>query len=246
MTAQKETLEQFRPSINGQTLEPNIVEVVHLKGGIDIDLQRNIVIQNGSLVDGLSFTEREILNYLATNVAKVVPNQQIIDNLCIAESSLRTHIQRIRAKLSFDKQEGPLKTVLGFGYMLDDERENPNNVVKAAGGIEVDFDRRQIKKDDTLVQVSAHEYRLIELLVINMGRAIFKREIFKHVWGEDLSHRDDLKVLLRAVRKNLGFSAEGPIRTILGIGVILLTPEMEEAEKAKADNQETPLEQLPT
>ncbi len=244
MVERKEALDQFRtPSANGQKIEQNEIEVVHLEGGIDIYLQRNIVIQNGSLVDSLSFTEREILNYLAANVAKVVPNQQIIDNLCIAESSLRTHVQRIRAKLNFDKKDdGPLKTVLGFGYMLDDERENPSSLVKAAGGVEVDFDRKQVKKDDTLVQMPAQEYQLIELLVANMGRAIFKREIFKHVWGDDLSHGGDLKVLLRRVRQNLGFSKEGPLRTIYGIGVILLTPEMEEAEKAKVHNQEVFLE----
>ncbi len=242
MVAQREKLTaQSNPSGaqfgSGAETKPQ-PEFLNLPDGTEIGLASDVVRKNGEAID-LTPSELRILRYLAINVGNVIPHDGIVKNAdLLSLESLKTYIKTIRKKLKIDPGTGPIKTVHGFGYMLDDGMENPEDIITAASGIELNSRKKQVKKDGHIVHMALTEYRLIELLAVNMGSITPWKEILDQIWEGDLSYRDEIKTYLRILRRKLRVSSQGPIRT-LRHGLILFAPEMEEAERARIRNLET-------
>jgi DNA-binding response OmpR family regulator len=93
-------------------------------GDLVLDLQTQEATKNGELVP-LTRLEFRILYMLAINVGRVVPYSRLIEYVWgyYDEGSanlLKTHISHIRQKLGLPRgaKDGPIKGVLGVGYML--------------------------------------------------------------------------------------------------------------------------------
>jgi two-component system KDP operon response regulator KdpE len=89
------------------------------------------------------------------------------------------------------------------------------------GDVEVDLERRLVKKDGQLVQFSRTEWLLLEHLATNAGKVVLHAELLTAVWGAD--YRDDiqyLRVWVGRVRRKLGAKPghSGHIKTFQGIG----------------------------
>lgn len=103
-------------------------EKIILSGGIVFDRERAMLIKDD---EGIQLTAKQfkILDYLATNINKIVSIDQILDK-CWEESfgyenTLITHIYRLRDKLEEDPANPKtLITVKGLGYkLLGDNKE---------------------------------------------------------------------------------------------------------------------------
>ncbi len=103
-------------------------EKILLSGGIVFDRERAMLIKDDEEIQ-LTAKQFKILDYLATNINKIVSIDQILDK-CWEESfgyenTLITHIYRLRDKLEEDPANPKtLITVKGLGYkLLGDNKE---------------------------------------------------------------------------------------------------------------------------
>jgi two-component system KDP operon response regulator KdpE len=105
--------------------------------------------------------------------------------------------------------------------------------------IEVDLERRMVRRNGELVQLSRTEWLLLQHLAANAGKVVLHTELLTKVWGPE--YRDDLQYLrvwVSRVRRKLGAKPGEPgrIRTFQGIGYLLdvegAYPEGEGADEA--------------
>jgi two-component system KDP operon response regulator KdpE len=89
------------------------------------------------------------------------------------------------------------------------------------GKVEVDFTRRAVAKDGAEVRLTAKEYALLRLLLVNRDKVITHRQILREIWGpkaEDQTHY--LRVYMARLRQKLEDEPNQPrhFRTEAGIG----------------------------
>ncbi|HSM32941.1 MAG TPA: response regulator transcription factor [Anaerolineae bacterium] len=100
----------------------------------------------------------------------------------------------------------------------------PGNGVLAFDDIEIDLERRIVRRHGDLVQFSRTEWLLLQHLAANAGKVVLHTELLTKVWGPE--YRDDLQYLrvwISRVRRKLGAPAGEPgrIKTLQGIGYLL-------------------------
>ncbi|MBU2524474.1 response regulator transcription factor [Patescibacteria group bacterium] len=87
--------------------------------------------------------------------------------------------------------------------------------------ITIDLVAKRITINDEDVRLSPLEYRIIEYLILNRGKAKNSQEIYETVWGnedQDVLFSDSLKVHVARLRKKLGKEV---IKTIPGGGYMI-------------------------
>ncbi|WP_018507726.1 two-component system response regulator KdpE [Thiobacillus thioparus] len=93
------------------------------------------------------------------------------------------------------------------------------------GEVTVDLARRQVHRGDSEVHLTPIEYRLLALLIANVGRVLTHRQLLREVWGP--SHAEDthyLRVYMTGLRRKLEANPTLPrhIRTESGVGYRLV------------------------
>jgi two-component system KDP operon response regulator KdpE len=98
------------------------------------------------------------------------------------------------------------------------------NVVRA-NGVEVDFNRRLVKKNGEVVSLTRTEWMLLQHLASNAGKILLNGELLSKVWGPE--YGDDLQYLrvwVSRLRRKLEDNPSAPklIRTFQGIGYMFV------------------------
>jgi two-component system, OmpR family, response regulator MprA len=85
---------------------------------------------------------------------------------------------------------------------------------------------RQAIRNGRVINLSAKEYELLELLMRHPRQVLTREVIFDRVWGYDFGGESNvLDVYIRYLRKKLELSGEGKlIHTIRGVGYVLREP----------------------
>jgi two-component system KDP operon response regulator KdpE len=96
--------------------------------------------------------------------------------------------------------------------------------ILAFDDIEIDLERRIVRRDEQIVQFSRTEWLLLQHLAANAGKVVLHTELLTKVWGPE--YRDDLQYLrvwVSRVRRKLGAppGEPGRIKTFQGIGYLL-------------------------
>ena len=119
--------------------------------------------------------------------------------------SIKILLARINAALRQSKAQMPVapETTYDDGYLA------------------IDLDRRRVTIEGELVKLSVTEYRLLELLLKNMGRVLTFEEILTEIWGE--KHRDNtdyVRVYVWHLRKKIEKNPKNPeyVLTEYGVG----------------------------
>jgi two-component system KDP operon response regulator KdpE len=100
----------------------------------------------------------------------------------------------------------------------------PGTGLLAFDDVEIDLERRIVRKDGEIVQFSRTEWLLLQHLAANAGKVVLHTELLTKVWGPE--YRDDLQYLrvwVSRVRRKLGAppGEPGRIKTFQGIGYLL-------------------------
>jgi two-component system KDP operon response regulator KdpE len=100
----------------------------------------------------------------------------------------------------------------------------PGSGIITFDDVEVDLERRIVRRDGEIVQFSRTEWLLLQHLAANAGKVVLHTELLTKVWGPE--YRDDLQYLrvwVSRVRRKLGAppGAPGRIKTFQGIGYLL-------------------------
>jgi two-component system KDP operon response regulator KdpE len=90
--------------------------------------------------------------------------------------------------------------------------------------IEIDLNRRLVKKEGEIVSLTRTEWMLLQHLAANAGKVMLNTELLSKVWGPE--YRDDLQYLrvwVSRLRSKLEPDAANPtiIKTLQGIGYLL-------------------------
>jgi len=110
-----------------------------------------------------------------------------------------------------------VRAVLRRGLGHDVER------VVRAGDLEVDLNRRLVRRGTETVQVTRTEWLLLQQLAANAGKVMLNAELLSKVWGPE--YRDDLQYLrvwISRLRAKLEVEPADPhvIKTLQGIGYL--------------------------
>ena len=95
-----------------------------------------------------------------------------------------------------------------------------NLLVLRAGDIELDRERCRVMRAGRQVDLPPTEFRLLEFLLENPGKAFSRQQLIEGVWGLDtLVDERTVDATIRRLRKPLTRGRElDPIRTVRGFG----------------------------
>ncbi len=93
--------------------------------------------------------------------------------------------------------------------------------VITTGGLSVDTEARVVTLDGEEVRLTATEYKIVEYLMINMGKTLSSNQIYENVWNENaFSTEKTVTVHIRRIREKIEIDTKNPkyIKVVWGIG----------------------------
>ena len=93
--------------------------------------------------------------------------------------------------------------------------------VITTGGLSLDTQARKVTLDGEEVRVTATEYKILEYLMVNMGKTLSSNQIYENVWNENaFSTEKTVTVHIRRIREKIEFDTKNPkyIKVVWGIG----------------------------
>lgn len=92
----------------------------------------------------------------------------------------------------------------------------PADDVLEHGGVRLDLRTRRATADHREVELSAREFALAEMFMVNAGQVLSREQLLDHVWGLDFDPGSNVvDVYVGYLRKKLG---AGSITTVRGMG----------------------------
>jgi two-component system KDP operon response regulator KdpE len=107
--------------------------------------------------------------------------------------------------------------------------QDKKNEVIDVNGLQIDFEKRLVKKEGITIKLTATEYNLLALLVKNDGRVLTHRLLLQQIWGPGFQEQTQyLRVYIAQLRKKIEDDPNHPgfIHTESGIGYRFTGEEM--------------------
>jgi DNA-binding response OmpR family regulator len=109
------------------------------------------------------------------------------------------------------------------------DQPKPESLIRA-GNVEVDLERRLVKKNGALVKLTRTEWMLLQHLAVNAGKVMVNNQLLSKVWGPE--YREEfqyLRVWVFRLRNKLEDDPPNPriIKTLTGIGYMFSADEAE-------------------
>ena len=77
-------------------------------------------------------------------------------------------------------------------------------VALTAGDLELDPATHEVRRGDTLIELTSREFSVLETLLVRKGQAVSKQEIIEHVWDFDFDGGPNIvEVYVRSLRKKI-------------------------------------------
>jgi two-component system OmpR family response regulator len=100
--------------------------------------------------------------------------------------------------------------------------ENDDQVY-TCGPLEMNIDRHIVTLDGSEVELSATEFRLLEVLLAHQDRVVTRDQLLRDVWNIDFdSETSVLDTYISYVRRKIHYDGFAPITTIRGVGFKLV------------------------
>ncbi|HEV2010541.1 MAG TPA: response regulator transcription factor [Candidatus Limnocylindria bacterium] len=106
--------------------------------------------------------------------------------------------------------------------------------------IVLDLESHQARYEHKSAQLTALEFGILSLLMMNPGRIVPMRRLVQYAWGSDTGGTQVLKPHVSHIRRKLGLPSEGPgaIRSVSSVGYqIVVPPAHQEADQRKTQSQ---------
>ncbi len=77
-------------------------------------------------------------------------------------------------------------------------------VALVAGDLELDPATHEVRRGNTLIELTSREFSVLETLLVRKGQAVSKQEIIEHVWDFDFDGGPNIvEVYVRSLRKKI-------------------------------------------
>jgi two-component system copper resistance phosphate regulon response regulator CusR len=102
------------------------------------------------------------------------------------------------------------------------QQPTPSNILKA-GDLEMNFDKKEVRREDTVINLTAKEFQLLEYLLRNKNKVVSRADIAINVWDIDFdTNTNVIDVYINYVRNKVDKPfKEKLIQTQVGMGYIL-------------------------
>jgi two-component system phosphate regulon response regulator PhoB/two-component system alkaline phosphatase synthesis response regulator PhoP len=98
------------------------------------------------------------------------------------------------------------------------ELSEPPTVLEIGGGLVLDAERFQVRRDGIALDLTSTEFKILRLLASKKGRVFSREQILDELWGHDKIVLDrTVDVHIKNLREKLG-PAGGLIKNIRGVG----------------------------
>jgi two-component system KDP operon response regulator KdpE len=97
--------------------------------------------------------------------------------------------------------------------------------VVRVGPLTIDFAHHTVTRDGAAVQLTAKEYKLLQVLATHAGNVVTHQHLLKEVWGPSHAHDGHyLRIFVRKIRRKIEKDPARPrlLRTELGVGYRLI------------------------
>ena len=92
----------------------------------------------------------------------------------------------------------------------------------AVGGLELDEDSYEVRRDGALIELSATEFELLRYLMRNPRRVLSKSQILDRVWSYDFGGKSSVvELYISYLRKKVDSMGAPMIHTVRGVGYML-------------------------
>lgn len=98
-------------------------------------------------------------------------------------------------------------------------KDNGNLLVN--GAITMDRDQKQVKVEGELVKLTPTEFKILQLLMENVGTVFSSAQIYERIWEEDAYATDNIvSVHIRRIREKIEINPKNPdyIKVMWGVG----------------------------
>ena len=99
--------------------------------------------------------------------------------------------------------------------------EPPEIKTLSLDGLTINNEKREVRVDDEIVELTFKEYELLQLLLINKGMVMPRDTIMDHIWG--ISYEGESRTLdmhIKTLRQKLG-EYGSRIRTVRNVGYVI-------------------------
>lgn len=99
------------------------------------------------------------------------------------------------------------------------ETENANLLVN--GSIALDKEKKTVTVDGEYVKLTPTEFKILELLMENLGMVFSSAQIYERIWGEDAYATDNIvSVHIRRIREKIEIDPKNPdyVKVMWGVG----------------------------
>lgn len=88
------------------------------------------------------------------------------------------------------------------------------------GGLELNVKTREFKVDGVPIKLTPLEYKIMVLLLTNVGRVFSANEIYERVWNEVPVNTDTIMVHVRKIREKIEIDPKNPqyLKVVWGVG----------------------------
>jgi len=109
-------------------------------------------------------------------------------------------------------------------------RSSPNHhddVVLRCGELSLNIDKHEVRRGDQVLELSATEFRLLEVLLERIGRVVTREQLLREVWNIDFdSETSVLDTYVSYLRKKVHDGEFAPITTVRGVGFKVVAPRL--------------------
>jgi two-component system, OmpR family, response regulator len=93
------------------------------------------------------------------------------------------------------------------------------------GGLELDDDSHEVRRDGTLIALTPTEFKLLRFLMLNAGRVLSRGQILDHVWAcNPAAEGNVVEPCVSYLRRKVDQGEPRLIHTIRGVGYALRVP----------------------
>ena len=108
-----------------------------------------------------------------------------------------------------------IRRYVSFGNLVEKQG------VLTTGGLSIDTEAHRVTVDGEEVRLTATEYKIVEYLMINMGKTLSSTQIYENVWNENAFASDKtVTVHIRRIREKIEIDSRNPkyLKVVWGIG----------------------------
>lgn len=104
-------------------------------------------------------------------------------------------------------------------YSMSNNNINTNHTL-IVGGLELNTESKEVSIDGKCIKVTPLEYKILQLLMSNVGRVFSIEEIYERVWNEPAYNADTVTVHIRRIREKIEINPKEPkyLKVVWGVG----------------------------